>query len=272
MIKGDILVNKTLENQGTNNAVEKCIYGGEDNTQNNYKLNLINSIIGNIMFQELRINQQMGYIAKNKIEIFDESIYFCLHVQGSTYSPIVMNQSIEDVLNKISTKIANISSVVYNNAKLMTYDYYLEKKLRLINESDNIVTPILNFSMKFFKYYDLQHIKDTLSQNDLLSYWLTIAGLNNKQDKKGKMKKNITKTFTQGIEKYFKISKDIKLNSRVEPNIQASLMNTLKTTVLVSYYIYIFYRYLARSIMIVNERITSEEPMIIIFIIFKLLN
>jgi insulysin len=72
---GNYLV-KAVYHQPTNqnNALLKCFNVGRNNYKNEIMIKLFHSIIGNIVFRELRINKQFGYIAKSKIESFD--IYY----------------------------------------------------------------------------------------------------------------------------------------------------------------------------------------------------
>jgi insulysin len=54
-----------------NNALLKCYAVGKTNYKNQILIKLFHSIIGNIVFRELRINKQFGYIAKSKLETFE---------------------------------------------------------------------------------------------------------------------------------------------------------------------------------------------------------
>jgi insulysin len=70
--EGNYLI-KSIYHQATNknNALLKCYHVGRNNYKNEILIKLFHSIIGNIVFRELRINKQFGYIAKSKIDIFD---------------------------------------------------------------------------------------------------------------------------------------------------------------------------------------------------------
>ena len=69
---GNFLLKKVYH-QATNknNVLLKCYKVGKNNYKNEIMIKLFNGIIGNIVFRELRINKQFGYVAKSKIELFD---------------------------------------------------------------------------------------------------------------------------------------------------------------------------------------------------------
>jgi secreted Zn-dependent insulinase-like peptidase len=72
---GNFLLRKEYhQEKNKNNVLVKCFRIGKDNHKNEVTLKLFNNLIGNIVFRELRINKQFGYVAKSKIELL-ENIY-----------------------------------------------------------------------------------------------------------------------------------------------------------------------------------------------------
>lgn len=69
---GNYLLKKDyhLENN-KNNVLLKCYKIGKKDYKREIMVKLFNAVIGNIVFRELRINKQYGYVAKSKIEIFE---------------------------------------------------------------------------------------------------------------------------------------------------------------------------------------------------------
>lgn len=71
-LKGNFLIRTIYPlDANKNNLLLKAYKIGKVNYKSEIFINLFNTIIGNIVFRELRINKQFGYIAKSKIEIFD---------------------------------------------------------------------------------------------------------------------------------------------------------------------------------------------------------
>jgi secreted Zn-dependent insulinase-like peptidase len=69
---GNFLLKKIYhKSENKNNALVKCYKIGKNNYKSELMVKLFNSIIGNIVFRELRINKQFGYVAKSRIEKFD---------------------------------------------------------------------------------------------------------------------------------------------------------------------------------------------------------
>lgn len=71
-MSGNFLLRKENHQEtNKNNVLLKCFKIGKHGYKNEITLKLFNSIIGNIVFRELRINKQFGYTAKSKIENID---------------------------------------------------------------------------------------------------------------------------------------------------------------------------------------------------------
>ena len=63
-----LIKNVSTQENNRNNVLTKCYYVSKVNYKDEILIELINSIIGNLFFRELRINKQFGYIAKSKIK------------------------------------------------------------------------------------------------------------------------------------------------------------------------------------------------------------
>lgn len=171
------LIHKRYLGSNVNNAAVKCMFAGPATHSNKFYLNLVNMIIGNISFQELRIKKQMGYIAKNKIEEYDQKLFFCIHVQGSTHSPLVMDNSIEQLKWKILNKLLSLTTADFNLAKEMIFDTFQERKLKLSLESEDLFSEIVNQSYSFNYLSTFKTIKADLRQEELIKFWKKISGL-----------------------------------------------------------------------------------------------
>jgi insulysin len=69
---GNFLLRKENHQEtNKNNVLLKCFKIGRHDYKNEINVKLFSSIIGNIVFRELRINKQFGYVAKSRIEHID---------------------------------------------------------------------------------------------------------------------------------------------------------------------------------------------------------
>jgi insulysin len=72
---GNYLLRKLYHsNKNKNNCLLKCYGVDKKSYKSEVLIKLFNGIIGNIIFRELRIKKQFGYVAKSKIEIFNNQI------------------------------------------------------------------------------------------------------------------------------------------------------------------------------------------------------
>lgn len=72
---GNYLLRKLYHsNKNKNNVMLKCFGVDKKTYKSEVLVKLFNGIIGNIIFRELRINRQFGYVAKSKIDIFNDQI------------------------------------------------------------------------------------------------------------------------------------------------------------------------------------------------------
>ncbi len=72
---GNYLIRKMYHGKNNkNNCLLKCFGVDKKNYKSEILIKLFNGIIGNIIFRELRIKRQFGYVAKSKIEIFNNQI------------------------------------------------------------------------------------------------------------------------------------------------------------------------------------------------------
>jgi len=72
---GNYLFRKIYHNnKNKNNVLLKCYAINKKSYKSEILIKLFNGIIGNIIFRELRIKKQFGYVAKSKIELFNDQI------------------------------------------------------------------------------------------------------------------------------------------------------------------------------------------------------
>jgi len=72
---GNYLLRKIYHNpKNKNNCLLKCYLIDKKNYKKEILTKLFHGIIGNIIFRELRIKRQFGYIAKSRIEVFNDEI------------------------------------------------------------------------------------------------------------------------------------------------------------------------------------------------------
>ena len=70
-VNGNFLTRTVYKKEtNQNNVLTKCYYVNKVNYKDEIMLGLLSGVIGNLIFRELRINKQFGYIAKNKIKNF----------------------------------------------------------------------------------------------------------------------------------------------------------------------------------------------------------
>lgn len=205
-----------------NNAVAKCLYCGEDTESNKFRLQLINSLIGNIVFQELRIKKQMGYIAKNKIDSSDNALFFCMHAQGSNSSPLLIDSALNEILLLIQDKIKSVDNYTFIKAKEMVYDAILERRFKLSSEADLLFSEIKKSTYNFPHYSEIKSFSANLSSNDLLEYWNSITDIesqkNNADKNKVSLDKSLNKKNLYNLDLTDKSSKGKKYNKHVSNN------------------------------------------------------
>ena len=79
-----LIKNVSTQENNRNNVLTKCYYVNKVNYKDEILIELINSIIGNLIFRELRINKQFGYIAKSKIKNFNNNyVYYYITIISS---------------------------------------------------------------------------------------------------------------------------------------------------------------------------------------------
>lgn len=72
---GNYLIRKLYhQEKNKNNCFLKCYFVDKKNFKSEIMVKLFNSIIGNIVFRELRINRQFGYVAKSRYEVFNDQL------------------------------------------------------------------------------------------------------------------------------------------------------------------------------------------------------
>jgi len=121
----------------------------------------------------------MGYIAKNKIENYEDYLFYCLHVQGSSKSPLNMDISLNRVLKMIRNKLDNIDSISFERSKQIIYDTFLDKRFKLSHEVDSIYRQIVFEKYNFNHYQDVKDLFEKLDKNMVVKYWNKISGLSN---------------------------------------------------------------------------------------------
>ena len=105
-----------------NNAFVSCVPIGWYGIENLMLAKSFHLFFGNAIFTRLRTEKGFGYIAKSKIEIRQQFLFYCYHVQGSYYRAEKMEEAGKEVVNEIKAKL-----------KLMNENDWKELKEKVID-------------------------------------------------------------------------------------------------------------------------------------------
>ena len=160
-------------NYNINNGVMNFYQIGVNNYENFIKTKLIKLICGYIYFKELRIKQQLGYVAKGNIFQANGKVYYLIKVQGSKKDPDVMNKRIDSLLLKMKERVLNVT-----NAQLKNYKKNIERSLKrkaksMKQRSNKIWDNILNndFSDEEEAYNQIEEVIDSINKDELISFF-----------------------------------------------------------------------------------------------------
>jgi insulysin len=175
---------------------------GEDTRSNILKASLIKEMVGNIYFTELRIKEQLGYSATGKIFSEGGLLYYMILIQGSTMTPDLMDEKIEEVINKMYKRVKNYPDGDFDKLKLTMIRKLTKKYDRFKSRSDLIWTNILdnkNFNFKL----ELSEESKKITKRDIIIFFDQIFNIN--------LRKLSIQEFSNQIEK---IPQGLNLNKR----------------------------------------------------------
>lgn len=165
-------INK-IHNYNVNNGIMNLYYIGEDNYENFIKTHLVKEVCGYIYFTELRLKQQLGYIAKGNVFQSSDKLFFLIKVQGSTKDPNEMNQRIDNLLLKMNQRILDVTDEKLSEAKSKIKRMLLPKDKNLRARTNLIWDNILNqdFTSQEEKRKEGEGILSQITKQDLISFF-----------------------------------------------------------------------------------------------------
>lgn len=165
-------INKS-HNYNVNNGIMNLYYIGENNYENFIKTHLVKEVCGYISFTELRLKQQLGYIAKGSVFQSNSILFFLIKVQGSTKDPSEMNQRIDNLLIKMNKRILDVTNEKLSEAKNKIKRLFFPKDINLKARTNLIWDNILNddFTSQEEERKKGEDILSQITKQDLISFF-----------------------------------------------------------------------------------------------------
>jgi secreted Zn-dependent insulinase-like peptidase len=107
------------QSYNVNHAVLNFYQIGQESIQNIINANMVKALCGGIYYTELRVKEQLGYIAKGKVFSEGNVIYYLIKVQGSHKTPDFMDLRIENLLSLMRKKIENTDEKMFEKYKIL---------------------------------------------------------------------------------------------------------------------------------------------------------
>jgi insulysin len=157
-------------NEPDSNSVVANIYQiGEMETRENATLSVLGQLVREPAFNQLRTEEQMGYIVFSQVKTIGDNIKgLLLLVQGDTYDPIHMDERIEIFLDNFRDKVVAMPDEDFKDNIAAVCQTLLEKKKNLIEESSGYWSVISNQTYRFRRLQEIAEQAQTVSKTDVL--------------------------------------------------------------------------------------------------------
>jgi len=169
---GNYLIRKLYHNQkNKNNVLSKCYFIDKVNYKSEIMIKLFHSIIGNIVFRELRINKQMGYVARSKIHNYNNQIFYCLFVQGSSKLPHIIDNAAEEILTTIHKQIQKLHFSEFNLSKRKNFDAISADRLNLMKLTARNFNIIVEDKYNFYNFSNMEKYSKSIKLEDMKNFF-----------------------------------------------------------------------------------------------------
>jgi len=156
----------------TNSSVEIVLQMGALDDVTNSTLSLFNALVKEPAYNQLRTEEQLGYIVHVSVKTNGDNIKgLLLLIQSDSFQPDHVEERIELFLNNFRTKLVDMSESDFQTFVDATVASFLEKNKNLGEESSRYWHVILNKTYDFSRYQKLaDHVKK-LKKVDILRFY-----------------------------------------------------------------------------------------------------
>ncbi|PQM40259.1 nardilysin-like [Prunus yedoensis var. nudiflora] len=160
----DASVKNKLE---TNSVTEEVL------TRMNGVIDLLIEIIREPLFNQLRTKEQLGYIVECGPRITYRVFGFIFYVQSSEYSPVYLQERIDNFINGLEELLEGIDDDLFENYRSGLMAGLLEKDLSLTCETDRYWCEIVGKRYMFdFAAEEAEELK-TIHKEDVINWYRT---------------------------------------------------------------------------------------------------
>lgn len=157
-------------NEPDSNSVVANIYQiGEMGTRENATLSVLAQLVREPAFNQLRTEEQLGYIVFSQVKTMGDNIKgLLLLVQGDSFDPLHMDERIEIFLDNFRNKVVEMSEEDFTHNIAAVCQTLLEKKKNLSEESSGYWNVISNQTYRFRRLQEIAEQAQTVTKTDVL--------------------------------------------------------------------------------------------------------
>ena len=156
---------KSELNHGINNYYQV----GLKQPKESLTMSLIQLAYGNTYYNELRTNQQLGYVVFAEKSIIDNIMYFIILVQGRKETPDKVDLAIDKVTEKLKTRIDSLTQNEISAFKDNLKALIVKENVNLKEKTDDIFKEIVLETYDFNRKQMLLSTLETIVKNDVVS-------------------------------------------------------------------------------------------------------
>jgi insulysin len=158
-----------MNEQDSNNCVSNYYQMGEMDVRTNAALSVLHHLLREPAFNQLRTEEQLGYIVHSSVKTNGDNIKGVLIlIQGDAQDPIFMNDRIEVFLESFRTKLVQMTVEDFENNVDSVCQSLLQKDKSLGEESSRYWHVITNRSYRFRRLADIAREARTLNKTEVL--------------------------------------------------------------------------------------------------------
>ncbi|XP_048226972.1 nardilysin-like isoform X2 [Ricinus communis] len=161
----------------TNSVVELYFQIEPEIGLNSIKLkalvDLFDEIVDEPLFNQLRTKEQLGYVVECSPRVTYRVYGFCFCVQSSKYSPVYLQDRIENFISGLEELLAVLDEASFENYKNGLMAKLLEKDPSLQYETNRLWNQIVDKRYTFdFSEQEAEELK-TINKNDVVNWYKT---------------------------------------------------------------------------------------------------
>eukprot|EP00980_Cylindrotheca_fusiformis_P029009 scaffold22696_cov118-Cylindrotheca_fusiformis.AAC.3 len=159
-------------NGNTNSCLEIILQMGALTLRDNATLAFLKHLIQEPAFNQLRTEEQLGYIVHSSVKTSGDNIKGLLFlIQSDSFHPLHVESRVEEFLSKFRDRIISMTSDHFQKNVDAVVSSFLEKNKNLGEESSRYWHVILNQTYHFTRLQELaEHVK-TMTKNRVLMFF-----------------------------------------------------------------------------------------------------